>query len=116
MQQLFALAFTTAVLVSCNNDAYTLQGDVKGLAHGTTVYIDKQDVNGYTKIDSTDVRGGTITFKNDKTPETDIDFIELGKTQEFMYPFIFEKGEIKFTFDKEKRDEVKVNGTKNNDL
>ncbi len=116
MKKLFALAFTTAVLVSCNKDGYTIKGDVKGFEDGTKVYINKQDENGFTKIDSTEVKGGTFTFKNDKTPETDIYFIELGKTQEFMYPFIFEKGEIKFTFDKEKRDEVKVNGTKNNDL
>ncbi|SFN29380.1 Peroxiredoxin [Paenimyroides ummariense] len=116
MKKLFALAFTAAVLVSCNKDGYTIKGEVKGFEDGTKVYINKQDENGFTKIDSTDVKGGTFTFKNDKAPETDIYFIELGKTQEFMYPFILEKGDIKFTFDKEKRDEVKVNGTKNNDL
>lgn len=116
MKKLFALAFTTAVLVSCNKDGYTIKGDVKGFEDGTKVYINKQDENGFTKIDSTEVKGGTFTFKNEKTPETDIYFIELGKTQEFAFPFIFEKGEIKFTFDKEKPQEVKVNGTKNNDL
>ena len=43
-------------------------------------------------------------------------FIELGKTQEFAYPFVVEQGKIKFTFDKEKPQETKVTGTKNNDL
>jgi len=116
MKKLFALAFTAAVLVSCNKDGYTIKGEVKGFEDGTKVYINKQDENGFTKIDSTDVKGGTFTFKNEKAPETDIYFIELGKTQEFAFPFIMEKGEIKFTFDKAKPQEVKVNGTKNNDL
>ena len=116
MKKLFALAFTAAVLVSCNKDGYTIKGEVKGFEDGTKVYINKQDENGFTKIDSTDVKGGTFTFKNEKAPETDIYFIELGKTQEFAFPFIMEKGEIKSTFDKAKPQEVKVNGTKNNDL
>lgn len=116
MKKLFTLAFTAAVLISCNKDGYTINGELKGFEDGTKVYINKQDENGFTKIDSTEVKGGTFTFKNEKTPETDIYFIEVGKSQEFMYPFIFEKGEIKFTFDKEKREDVKVNGTKNNDL
>ena len=116
MKKLFALAFTAAVLVSCNKDGYTIKGEVKGFEDGTKVYINKQDENGFTKIDSTEVTGGTFVFINEKTPETDIYFIELGKTQEFAFPFIMEKGEIKFTFDKAKPQEVKVNGTKNNDL
>jgi len=116
MKKIFALAFTAAALVSCNKDGYTINGEVKGFEDGTKVYINKQDENGFTKIDSTEIKGGTFTFKNETTPETDIYFIELGKTQEFAFPFIFENGEIKFTFDKSKPQEVKVNGTKNNDL
>ena len=80
MKKLFALAFTAAVLVSCNKDGYTIKGEVKGFEDGTKVYINKQDENGFTKIDSTDVKGGTFTFKNEKAPEIDIYFIELGKT------------------------------------
>lgn len=115
MKKIFALAFTAAVLVSCNKDGYTISGDVKGFEDGTKVYINKQDVNGFTKIDSTEIMGGTFSFKGEK-PEMDIYFIELGKTQEFAFPFILENGDIKFTFDKEKPQEAKVNGTKNNDL
>ena len=116
MKKIFALAFTAAVLVSCNKDGYTINGEVKGLEDGTKVYINKQDENGFTKVDSTEVKGGTFEFKSDKTPETDLYFIELGKTQEFAYPFVVEQGKIKFTFDKEKPQETKVTGTKNNDL
>ncbi|MBA5791387.1 AhpC/TSA family protein [Flavobacterium sp. xlx-214] len=116
MKKIFALAFTAAVLVSCNKDGYKIAGDVKGFEDGTKVYINKQDENGFTKIDSTEIKGGTFEFKNEKTPDTDIYFIELGKTQEFAFPFILEKGDIKFTFDKAKPENAKVNGTKNNDL
>ena len=116
MKKIFALAFTAAVLVSCNKDGYTINGEVKGFEDGTKVYINKQDENGFTKIDSTEVKGGTFEFKSDKTPETDLYFIELGKTQEFAFPFVVENGKIKFTFDKEKPQETKVTGTKNNDL
>src|SRR5690606_35140526 len=55
-------------------------------------------------------------FKNSKTPEVDLYFIELDTTKMFMYPMVLEKGEIKFTFDKEKPQDAKVIGTKNNDL
>lgn len=116
MKKLFALAFTAAALVSCNKDGYTIKGEVKGLVDGTKVYINKQNENGFTKIDSTEIKGGTFEYKSEKTPETDLYFIELGKTQEFMFPFIVENGSIKFTFDKAKPQEAKVTGTKNNDL
>lgn len=115
MKKIFAIAFTAAVLVSCNKDGYTISGDVKGFEDGTKVYINKQDVNGFTKIDSTELKAGTFSFKGDK-PELDMYFIELGKTQEFAFPFILENGDIKFSFDKAKPQEAKVNGTKNNDL
>lgn len=116
MKKFFALAFTAAVLVSCNKDGYTINGEVKGFEDGTKVYINKQDENGFTKIDSTVVKGGLFEFKNSKAPEVDLYFIELDTTKMFMYPMVLEKGEIKFTFDKEKPQEAKVIGTKNNNL
>jgi len=116
MKKIFALAFTAAVLVSCNKDGYTINGEVKGFEEGTKVYINKQDENGFTKIDSTVIKGGLFEFKNSKAPEVDLYFIELDTTKMFMYPMVLEKGEIKFTFDKEKPQEAKVIGTKNNDL
>lgn len=115
MKKIFALAFATAVLVSCNKDGYTINGEVKGFEDGTVVYINKQDVNGFVKVDSTEIKGGTFKFEGTK-PELDIYFIELGKTQEFAFPFIWENGDIKFTFDKAKPEDTKVVGTKNNDL
>lgn len=116
MKKIFALAFTAAVLVSCSKEGYTISGDVKGFEDGTKVYINKQDENGFTKIDSTEIKGGTFQFKNDKAPEIDIYYVELGKTQEFAFPVILENGDIKFSFDKEKPESTKVTGTKNNDL
>lgn len=115
MKKFIALAFTAAVLVSCKKEGYTISGDVKGFEDGTKVYINKQDVNGFTKIDSTEVKGGTFSFTGEKA-ELDMHFIELGKTQEFIFPFILEDGEIKISLDKTKPQDAKVVGTKNNDL
>lgn len=116
MKKIFALAFTAAVLVSCNKDGYTINGEVKGFADGTKVYINKQDENGFTKIDSTVVKGGLFEFKNSKTPEVDLYFVELDTTKMFMFPLVLEKGEIKFTFDKANQESTKITGTRNNDL
>src|SRR5690606_2046925 len=113
MKKFFALAFTAAVLVSCNKDGYTINGEVKGFEDGTKVYINKQDVSGFNKIDSKVDKGGLFEFQNSKAPEVDLYFIELDTTKMFMYPMVLEKGEIKFTFDKEKPQEAKVIGTKN---
>lgn len=116
MKKFLALAFTAAVLVSCNKDGYTIHGDAKGFADGTKVYINKQDENGFTKIDSTVINDGLFEFKNSETPEIDLYFMELDTTKMHMYPFVLEKGEIKFSFDKDNPQETKVTGTKNNDL
>ncbi|WLD25038.1 TlpA disulfide reductase family protein [Flavobacterium dauae] len=95
---------------------HTIEGKVVGFANGTKVYINKKSDDNFIKIDSTEIQNNQFTFKDNFTPETDLYFIELGQTQEYMFPFIFEKGHIKFIFDQDKPSETKVNGTKNNDL
>src|SRR5690554_2094796 len=116
MKKIFALAFTTALFISCDKGGYTISGDVKGFDDGTVVYINRiEEATGFVKIDSTEIQAGTFEFKGE-SPELDLYFIELGTTQEFAFPFVWENGSIKFTFDKEKPEEVKVTGTKNNDL
>src|SRR5690554_5966544 len=116
MKRFLALAFTAAILVSCNKDGYTIHGEAKGFADGTKVYMNKQDENGFTKLDSTVVSSGTFEFKNSETPELDLYFIELDTTKMHMYPLVLETGEINFSFDKENPQDTKVTGTKNNDL
>lgn len=116
MKKIFALAFTTALFISCDKGGYTISGDVKGFDDGTVVYINRiEEATGFVKIDSTEIQAGTFEFKGE-SPELDLYFIELGTTQEFAFPFVWENGSIKFTFDREKPEEIKVTGTKNNDL
>lgn len=116
MKKIFALAFTTALFISCNKDGYTISGDVKGFDDGTVVYINRIDeATGFIKIDSTEIQAGTFEFKGEN-PELDLYFIELGTTQQFAFPFVWENGSIQFTFDKENPEDVKVTGTKNNDF
>ena len=115
MKKIFTLACAVAVLASCNkSDSYTINGTVQGFEDGTKVYINEQGENGFVKIDSTEVKGGTFELKG-TAAEPDLKFIELGNTQEYIVPFILENGEIKVTYDKVKPEDAKVVGTKNND-
>lgn len=116
MRKIFALAFTAALFISCNKEGYTISGDVKGFDDGTVVYINRiEESTGFIKMDSTEIQGGKFEFKGEN-PDLDLYFIELGTTQEFAFPFVWENGSIKFTFDKEQPENIKVTGTKNNDL
>src|SRR5690554_69998 len=116
MRKIFALAFTAALFISCNKEGYTISGDVKGFDDGTVVYINRiEESTGFVKMDSTEIQGGKFEFKGEN-PDLDLYFIELGTTQEFAFPFVWENGSIKFTFDKEQPENIKVTGTKNNDL
>lgn len=116
MKKIFTLACAVVVLASCNKsaDSYTINGTVQGFEDGTKVYILEQGEQEFTKIDSTEVKGGIFEFKG-SAAEVDLKFIELGTTQEFIVPFILENGEIKFTYDKAKPEDSKVIGSKNND-
>ena len=117
MKKIFALAFTAALFISCNKEGYTISGDVKGFDDGTVIYINRiEESTRFVKMDSTEIQGGKFEFKGEAPDTLDLYFIELGTTQEFAFPFVWENGSIKFTFDKEKPEEVKVTGTKNNDL
>lgn len=116
MKRFFALAFTAALMTSCNNYDYTLSGEVKGFEDGTVVYINKFDeAIGFVKLDSTYIQNGTFKFEGNDL-DLDLYFIELDTVQQYAYPFVMEKGAIKFSFDKENPETVKVTGTKNNDL
>src|SRR5690606_41076577 len=100
MRKIFALAFTAALFISCNKEGYTISGDVKGFDDGTVVYINRiEESTGFVKMDSTEIQGGKFEFKGEN-PDLDLYFIELGTTQEFAFPFVWENGSIKFTFDK----------------
>lgn len=116
MKRFFALAFTAALFTSCNDQGYTLSGDVKGFDDGTVVYINRIDeAIGFVKLDSTYIQNGTFKFEGSDL-ELDLYFIELDTVQQYAYPFVMEKGAIKFSFDRNNPDSVKVTGTKNNDL
>lgn len=115
MKKIFTLACAAVVLASCNNtDSYTINGTVQGFEDGTKVYINEQGENGFVKIDSTEIKGGTFTLKGSAV-EPDLKFVELGNTQEFILPFILENGKIQVSFDREKPEDAKVTGSKNND-
>ncbi|WP_177765526.1 TlpA disulfide reductase family protein [Flavobacterium sp. I3-2] len=116
MKKIFTLACAVAVLAACNKsaDSYTINGTVQGFEDGTKVYILEEGEQDFIKLDSAEIKGGLFEFKGAAT-ETDLKFIELGSTKEFIVPFILENGEIKVTYDKAKPEDSKVVGSKNND-
>ena len=117
---MFLLASAVVVLVSCNKNAngYTINGTVAGFDDGTKVYISQPDENaplGLTRIDSTEIKGGKFEMKGE-AKEIDLKFLEFGKTQEYAIPFVYENGSIAVHFDKDKVEDTKVSGSKNNDM
>ncbi|RRJ90110.1 AhpC/TSA family protein [Paenimyroides tangerinum] len=93
---------------------FTIKGNVQGFEDGTKVYINEQGEQGFIKIDSTVIKNNTFII-NGIVNELELAFIEIGNTQEYIVPFVIEKGEIKVTYDKANPDNAKVIGTKNND-
>ena len=118
MKKLFVFAIAAIAFTSCNKEeSYTINGKVTGFEDGTKVYISSQDENanfGLAKIDSTEIKDGKFVMKG-AAKEMDLKFIEIGGTQEFVVPFIYENGTITFDYNKEKPEDAKVTGTKNND-
>lgn len=119
MKKMFLIASAALVLASCNKEAsgYTITGTVAGFDDGTKVYISQPDENaqmGLTRIDSAEIKGGKFEMKG-QAKDIELKFIEIGKTQEFAVPFIYENGKIVFDYNKEKPEEAKVSGSQNND-
>jgi len=116
MKKIFTLACAVVVLAACNKsaDSYTINGTVQGFEEGTKVYINDQGEQGFIKIDSTEIKGGTFVLKG-AAVEPELRFIEIGNTQKYVLPFILENGEIQVTYDMSKPEEGKVVGSKNND-
>ena len=98
------------------NAQHSIEGKVVGFENGTKVYIAHHVNEELVKVDSTEIKNNTFTINSNSTPEIDLYYIKLGTTQEYIFTFILESGIINFSFDKDKPSEVKVSGTKNNDL
>jgi len=117
MKKLVVIALAI-VAVSCNGiigNGYTISGEVKGLADGTKVFLEKQGesaASGIIGVDTVLVKGGKFEFKGE-AKEPQIHRVNFDNKGGFM--LILEKGNIKATVNKDSMGLAKVSGTFNND-
>lgn len=116
MKKIIIIALSGLVM-SCNGlmgDGFEINGEVKGLADGTSVYLQKQDEKqGIITIDTVKVEKGGFTFEGEaKEPEMhSISFENL----QGGFGIIVEKGTIKAIVNKDSLYNTKLSGTYNND-
>lgn len=118
MKKLLTVFAATALLVSCNEKGFKMEGETTGLNDSTAVYIVKLSDDGMdiTPTDTTYVVNNKFSFKIDNVEEIDVRYLQFGAKEEGMFlPFVLEKGTVKVVFDKTDNKNSKVTGTKSND-
>lgn len=108
------LVALVACFASCKSDGFKISGEIKGLADGTSVFLEKQDPKtGIVAVDTVKVLKGAFTFEG-KSLEPEIHSVRFDKTQGgFMV--VVEPGNIKAVVNKDSIQMAKVTGTTNND-
>ena len=111
------LVALSAFVLSCNGlagDGFKISGEIKGMADGTSVFLEKQDPKtGVVAVDTVKVLKGSFTFEG-KAAEPEIHSVRFDKTQGgFMV--VVEPGNIKAVVNKDSIQMAKVTGTSNND-
>ena len=96
MKKIIVIALAGLVM-SCNGvigDGFKISGEIKGIADGTRVFLDKQDPEKGTQIhvDTVEVKNGKFTFEG-KSEEPEIESIHFdGRPEGFI--LVVEKGNI----------------------
>lgn len=115
MKKLIYLFITAGILLSCQNNNYTINGTVPGDANeGTNVYLQEMTDDAMEPTDTAVVENGKFTFSG-TADTTVLRFIVLDETvnpqQENRVPLLIEPGRLQVVFDTV----VTVKGTKVND-
>lgn len=116
MKKIVFLLALSAILFSCNSDnAYTVNGTIKGLEDGKKVTLEKQQQSlGISMpIDTAVVKGGKFVFEG-KAGEPSLYQISVEGINEKSY-FILEKGDITVEINKDSLFLNKMGGTYNNE-
>lgn len=118
MKKIVSIITLSLVLFSCSkvkDGEFILNGEVKGIANGKTVILQKQDDSlGLIPIDTVKILEGKFEFKG-KTKEPAIHIVQVeGITNQNSF-VIIENGEIEITIDKDVAENGTVGGTYNND-
>lgn len=118
MKKLILIALS-AVVMSCNGiigNGFKISGEIKGLADGTNVFLEKQNKSaaaGLITVDTVQVKDGKFTFEG-KAEEPEIHSVRFDKTQG-GFIVVVEKGNINAAINKDSIQLAKVTGTFNND-
>ena len=117
MKKLVVLALAI-VAVSCNGiigNGYTISGEVKGLADGTKVFLEKQDekTGAPMAVDTVKIEKGKFTFEG-KAEQPEIHGVRFENIPG-GFALVVEKGDIKAIANKDSIGRAKVSGTFNND-
>jgi hypothetical protein len=118
MKKIILIALS-AFVMSCTGiigNGYKISGEIKGLADGTNVFLEKQNKSaaaGVITIDTAVVKDGKFTFEG-KAEEPEIHSVRFDKTQG-GFIVVVEKGNIKAVINKDSIPLAKVSGTSNND-
>ncbi len=116
MKKIVLIALS-ALVMACNGvsgDGFRISGEIKGMADGTSVFLEKQDPKtGVVAVDTVKITKGKFIFEG-KAKEPEIHSIRFDKTQGgFMV--VVERGEIKAVINKDSIQMARVTGTFNND-
>jgi peroxiredoxin len=112
MKKLILFAIT-GLLLSCNGTGYTISGEIKGLADGTNVFLEKQEAGIAKAVDTVKIEKGKFTF-NGEADEPEIHTIRFENIQG-AFVLVLEKGTIKAVVNKDSISIAKISGTYNND-
>lgn len=109
----------SAFAMSCTGiigNGFKISGEIKGLADGTNVFLEKQNkssASGIIAVDTAIVKDGKFTFEG-KIDEPEIHNVRFDKTQG-GFIVILEKGNMKVVVNKDSIMAAIASGTYNND-
>ena len=109
-----ALLALTGILFSCNSNGYKISGEIKGLADGTKVFLEKRDlITGITPVDTVKIENGKFTFEGE-TKEPAIHSIRFENVNG-GFAIVVENGDIDAVINKDSLSKAKISGTYNNE-
>ncbi|HLN95863.1 MAG TPA: TlpA disulfide reductase family protein [Flavobacterium sp.] len=114
MRHLILALFGSLLIVSCNKNGYTIEGEAKGVKDGTEIVLQKQDSTGIVRLDTVKVKDGKFAFEGE-TEGPGLHQLTLKDNPSGGAVLILEPGDIKVTLDKDTIYKSRVSGTFNND-
>jgi hypothetical protein len=113
MKKIVLLLLVAVAFTSCKKDAFTINGEAKGIKDGASVVLKKQDSTGINPVDTVKVKDGKFKFEG-KFKEAGIHFLEIDQSMGQII-LIVENGDIDVTVNKDSINKSKVSGTLSND-